>query len=280
VPEFLIRIIWGAFMLPFFFCSLFAASFSIEDSYNSFYLSPELFKEWTKNNSDSYDKDIFLAQWYLPAEGRKYGRRIFTNKITSYANSNVFYAYLYVDAKSKTSFNIVASGVKQGIVKINGREKGTLSLAKETDYSILSFNLSKGVHYIVLSVSEQFASLPIVLLSDRKIELSEKRGFDSNVSSSVSVATFKSKIPEDVFALHRELYDNFCFPFSGDSAKDIDEFLKIALPSEKGTSIIGLLSVMEKDSSAEDELKKAGFDEDSLLWWKEQFKKRKVCSND
>lgn len=275
----MLSLILRGVLLPLIFFITFQADAksSTGDLYNVFYLDLKSYDEWVKSDRNNTFKDIFIKLYNLPAKNRrKFSNSLNLKVIDSFSDDKVNTAYTYLEFKSRTSVDFVIWGIKSGSVKINGSKKGDIDIKNDTGFALLKGTFEKGVYFVSVKIVERFKGVPIIVLSNKKVETAQ-RGFNRKADCSAKTFNVKAGYPEvDVSGL----YSGFCFPYA--DAKDKRIFYNLTLRThdiEKTDSslLYGLFQLKNSEHSIQ-ELKKQGFTEKQLDWWKERIYKEEVCS--
>ncbi len=262
--------------LIFFISFNIYAEKSADDLYSVFYSDGESYSKWLKSDRNNTFKDIFISLYNLPEKNRrKYSHNVDIKVLDSFSDKKTNNAYTYLEFSDRTSVNFVIWGIKSGSIKINGAERGDIKINKDTGFALLKGTFEKGVYFISFMIEERFKGVPVIILSDKKVRTSE-RGFNRNAASSVRIYTIKARYPEIEFSA---LYSGFCFPYGKetDRAMFYSLSLKKDFPEKSGPLLYDLLQLTLNDKSFS-KLKKIGFSEKELKWWKEQLFKKEVCS--
>ncbi|MFO7734989.1 MAG: hypothetical protein R6W70_02105 [bacterium] len=240
--------------------------------FNVFYQKPSDYDSWLSKHRRSIAKDIFMAKYRLPAKKLRHFSHRYRPELLKSFSDNTKYFYLYINSRKNHFETLVVSGVKKGSLWVNGVARGALSLKKSLDYSVIELNLSKGVFFFVFRIEEKFEDFPITVLSKKKLNLSENRGFTSKAKAEVKISNiFTEKTEKQDFFL--KLYRGFCFPAPDMKSSGNTDFYG---RKNHGVLIEYLAAARFKD---EDEavLSKTGFSKKQLNWWKNMFNNKKVC---
>jgi hypothetical protein len=264
-------------LLPFFFitATLFA-DVSLSSHYEVFYMDTAQYDKWVNSERNDHFRDIFISAYNLPSKGkRKFSHKLDVKSMKSYS-TDLEYAYLYIDAKSRMNFSIIISGIKKGEVSVNGSKRGDISVQKDTGYSTVSGVLEKGVYFLSIKMSERFEHVPLIALSDTRLAISARKGFNRDASAKVSVANFAGK---GIDGIYSDMYKSFCFPHTGDSDEKRTAYYFAANKNRREGSdlLIDILSRPAKDKNAFEKLTKTGFSATQILWWQENFFTKEVC---
>lgn len=263
----------GALLLPVFFYTLILTA---EDFFQcSFYQKPNSFVSFLKTNRHSRKKDLLINRYHLPLSGRVYKYDFPVKKVESFTDGKENY-YIYLKCRSKCSYSILFSGIAKGTVSINGSKRGNIDLKSVSDYSLLTLNLSKGIYFFSLVVKEKYQNFPITILSDKRVKISAKRGFNRDAKAFAVLKNINISKNNSIF--EDELYKSFCFPFCSFSKDSLNaEINSIDFSEYSGafdaTPIIVLLSRVAYDKDVFNYLKKLGFTNSDLDWWKIKSKK-------
>ncbi len=267
----------GGLLLPLFFIFFsLSAEESLYDYFKIFYDDPKLYSKWINQEKNNIFKDLFINIYHMPTLNKRAFVHPANLKITKGMAGKDSFGYLYLEFDRHTDVEIVFFGVKSGEITVNGRPRGKISLKKETDYARLKGSFEKGVYFVSLRVSEEFFRIPLTVLSKSKLTDS-KRGFTKSAASTLRVENTVSKIDGTSFAT---LFSRFCFPYPEDSREsgtlyfDIQQSKNIR-PDSK--AMISLLYASAFDDGAAKELKKIGFSDENLAWWKDKFINKGVC---
>jgi hypothetical protein len=271
-----VTIIRGA-LLPFFFITttLFA-DVSLSSHYEVFYMDIEQYDKWVNLERNDHFRDVFISAYNLPSRGRrKFSHKLDVKSMKSYSTDQE-YAYIYIDAQSRTSFSIIISGIKKGEVSVNGSKRGNISVEKDTGYSTVSGVLEKGVYFLSIRIFERFEAIPLIALSDNRLTPSVRKGFNRDASAKVSVINFAGK---GVDGIYSDMYKSFCFPYteSNDEKRTAYYFTVNKKHCEGSGLLIDVLSRPAKDKAAFEKLTKTGFSATQIIWWQESFFTREVC---
>lgn len=245
----------------------------LPDFFSVFYQKPSNYDSWVSKHRRSIAKDIFMSRYRLPAKKeRRFSHRYRPELLKSFSDDTKYF-YLYINSRKNHSETLVVSGVKKGTLWVNGVERGSLSLKKSLDYSVIGLNLSRGIFFFVFRVDEEFENFPIMVLSKKKLHLSENRGFTAKAKADIKIRNvFTEKTENQDFFL--KLYKGFCFPAPDmDSARNTDFYGR----KDDGVLIEYLAAARFRDEAAT-MLAKAGFSKKQTDWWKNMFNNKKVCS--
>ncbi len=258
-----------------------SASTDLEKYYEIFYSEPGEYDNWLRSDKNDSFKDIFIASYRLPEKGvRKFSYDMQLRKIKSYSTDKE-YAYAYIEVKRRTSFEMLISGIKKGKITINGAERGQISIDQESGYTIVKGVFEQGVYFFSIKINERFYGIPVIALSNRELPWSERRGFNRAASANVSIVNVNGKASGSDYA---GLYKSFCFPHMNDKAEKREVFFKMVnrkkFDREGKNFLITVLSKLLYDEAAENQLKKIGFAEEQIVWWRENFLKGEVCKYD
>jgi hypothetical protein len=266
----------GALLPLFFLCfSLFAES-SLNDYFQVFYQKPESFSAWLKKDKKDNFKDVFINLYNLPAlKARKFTHEHKVKEIPG-LSGKTSYVYFYFEFESRTDAELLFYGIKNGEISVNGMSRGRISVLSDRGYSVLKGTYEKGIYFISVEVIEKNDNTGIVVLSDKKLKNSEKRGFTKSAKSTLSVRNFDNSDKSGTFSM---LFGSFCFPYFENIAGSRDVFFEILNKNEKIESrllIAQLYSSKENEKSSK-LLKKIGFLDKNLNFWQEKFLNREVC---
>jgi hypothetical protein len=273
----------GAFLLPFFFLSV--ISLSGEDGlsgyYTVFFTDIDKYEKWVSADKNDRFKDIFISLYYLPDKGK----RIFSNeielKIIDSYSKNESYGYFYTEIASQTPVEFIIYGIRKGEITINGSKKGDIKIDNETGYSHLKGTFEKGVYFVSVKIEKKMEGLPVRVLSNKKLRLSEGKGFTKDASCRFSLTNVSKKTSGDFFS---NLYKSFCFPYNNADKDSKELFFSIStrkdLTEIRSNKLIYFLYSLAGRSSVEEKLKKTGFSSIQIDWWKKSFFEREVCFNE
>jgi len=252
------------------------AQTSISELYDVFYKDIKSYVKWVKSDRQNTFKDIFIDLYNLPLKNkRKYSNDVKIKVIKGLSNSSIHNAYMYLEFNQRKSVNLVIWGVKKGSIKINGAIRGKIDIDHDTGFSLLKGTFEKGVYFISINITERFVGVPVKVLSDKKLRMS-KRGFNRNAACTTKLYNIKARYPKVDLS---SIYSGYCFPYSKD--EDRETFYSLTLKkdfSAKSTKSLffGLYSLTVNDKRKSD-LKKLGFDEDMIKWWKKRLFEKEVC---
>lgn len=248
----------------------------ISELYDVFYSDMKSYEKWLKSDRNNTLKDIFINLYNLPANGkRKYSDNIKVKVQKGLSDNKVQNAYTYLEFNERSNVNLVIWGIKKGTVKINGAERGAISIDSDTGFAVLKGVFEKGAYFISFNIKKRFPGVPVKVISDKKVKISQ-RGFNRNAACSVKLYNIKPRYPEVDLS---GLYSGFCFPYSNENYREIFYalILKKEFQSDSKDSLfynLYSLTVNDKNKSI---LKKAGFNEEQIDWWKKQLFEKEVC---
>ncbi|MBP5406761.1 hypothetical protein J6Z19_06400 [bacterium] len=271
----------GSFVLPFFFFCFYAfAESSLSDYFEVFYQKPEAYSVWLKNDKKDTFKDIFISLYDLPAsKARKFSHAQKVEEIQGFSGK-ASYVYFYFEFESRTDAGLLFYGIKNGEVSVNGMKRGTISVLSDRGYSVLKGTYEKGIYFVSVKVTEKNDKTGIVVLSDKKLKNSEKRGFTKSAKSALSVKNFDNSDKSGTFSA---LFSTFCFPYFEDIADSREVFFEILGKNsdvEKKNPLILLLYSAKNDGKYSKTLKKLGFSDKNLSAWQENFLNKGVCNHE
>ncbi len=262
--------------LLFFYITSYASGFEVlKSNYAFFYHTPAKVKKWLKSSKNSIEKDIFIQDYHLPSKYRKFKYKIPVKILNSFY-SNKKYIYLYIEANKSQHFKLIFSGIKKAEILINGAKRGKIDLKTPFNYSLANISLKSGVYFILIEIDKFFKNIPVLILSNKKLTLSKKRGFTLSSYSSATIYNISKNISikKDFFG---KFYKGFCFP-SKEEKNNFFFHKKIDLSNkQKQTPLIQALffSCSKKYRNI---LHSLGFNNKALDWWKESFRKKRICS--
>ncbi|HPA55865.1 MAG TPA: hypothetical protein PLX56_00710 [bacterium] len=270
----------GALLLPFFFLSFnsLKGDDGLSNYYALFFSDADKYDKWLATDKNDRFKDIFISLYYLPDKGK----RIFSNEIElriidSYSK-NESYGYFYAEIGSQTPVEFIIYGIKKGEISINGSKKGDIKIENETGYSHLKGTFEKGVYFVSVKIEKKMDGLPVKVLSNKKLKLSEGRGFTKDAASRFFLTNISKKSVRNIFS---KLYKGFCFPYNNTDSDSKELFFSIStrkdLTEVRSNKLIYFLSSLAGRSSVEEKLKKIGFSSIQIDWWKKSFFEREVC---
>lgn len=248
----------------------------ISELYDVFYNDINSYKKWLKSDRSNTIKDVFINLYNLPANGeRKYSNNVKIKVHEGLSDGNIQNAYSYLEFNERSNVNLVIWGIREGTVKINGAERGTISKDSDTGFALLKGVFEKGAYFISFNIKKRFAGVPVKVLSDKKVKISQ-RGFNRKAVCSVKLYNIKPKYPEVNLS---DLYRGFCFPYSKENYRKTFYTLmlkKESQPDNRNSLFYNLyaLTVNDKNKS---KLEKVGFDEKQIKWWKKQLFEKEVC---
>lgn len=264
--------------LLFVFCAfpiLAATPTSYVDLYRVFHMPFSEVSGWLKKDQSDRLKDVFLARYHLPLAGRGGVRQISVDTVKSY-NGGQEYASIYIEAPKKETYVFFVSGILRGTVAVNGEQKGVLSASDPFGHLTIELTVEPGVYSVLFSFEPGHRNAPLVILADREVTPSS-RGFTKKFRSSVKIK--QRSFPGGELA--GWLYDKNIFPVPQDDEKGQKAwggaFGKASGPFvyEEKQSLAVLLRNMG-DDKAKATLKKAGFTEEMLTWWRERLSREEV----
>lgn len=267
----------GGLLLPLFFIFFsLSAEESLYDYFRIFYDDPKLYSKWIGQEKNNIFKDFFVNIYHLPSQKKRSFVYPAELKITRGMAGKDSFGYLYLEFDRHTDVEIVFFGIKSGEITVNGSSRGRISLKKETDHAKLKGSFEKGVYFVSVRVSEEFPKIPLTVLSKTKLAAS-KRGFTKSAASNLRVENTVSKVDGTRFAA---LFNRFCFPYPEENSEsgrlyfDMQQSKNI---KPAAVTMISLLYASSFDDNAVRELKKLGFSDESLAWWKEKLLNRGLC---
>jgi len=248
----------------------------IRELYDVFYNDMESYEKWLKSDRNNTFKDVFINLYNLPENGkRKYSNNVKIKVQKGLSDDSIHNAYTYLEFNKRSNVNFVIWGIKKGTVKINGAQRGTISINSDTGFVVLKGVFEKGAYLISFNIKKRFAGVPLKVLSDKKVKISP-RGFNRKAACSVKLYNIKPKYPE-VDLSH--LYRGFCFPYSKENHREMFYALMLKKefqPNSRNSLFYNLYSLTVNDKN-KSRLKKAGFDEKQINWWKKQLFEKEVC---
>jgi hypothetical protein len=270
----------GALLLPFFFLSFnsLKGDDGLSNYYALFFTDMDKYDKWVANDKNDRFKDIFISLYYLPHKGK----RVFANeielKIIDSYSKNESYGYFYVETGSQTPVEFIIYGIKKGDITINGSKKGNIKIENETGYSYLKGTFEKGVYFVSVKIEKRMEGLPVKVLSNKKLKMSEGKGFTKDAACRFSLTNVSKRTSSDLFS---KLYKSFCFPYNNADNDSKELFFSIStrkdLTEIRSDKLIYFLSSLAGRSSVEEKLKKTGFSSMQIDWWKKSFFEREVC---
>jgi hypothetical protein len=265
------------FLSLIFFCiNINASGFDVlKSNYSVFYKRIKPFKKWLRTNKNSIEKDIFIQYYHLPSLMRKFKYKLPVELLESFY-SNQKYIYLYIEAKKDERFKIVFSGIKQAKLLINGAKRGVIELKTPFNYALVDFAFKSGVYFVLIEIDKLFNSIPVLLLSNKKLNFSQKRGFTLNSYSRATIYNITKNITSknDFFG---KFYKGFCFP---EKTENANFFFHQNSPLLIKDSKIFILEALFFSCSKKyrNILEFLGFKNKMLRWWQESFRKKRICS--
>lgn len=277
------RFFRGALLLPFFFLSVISLSAEdgLSDYYSVFFTDIDKYDKWVGKDKDNRFKDIFISLYNLPDKGRRIFQNEIELKIIESYSKNESYGYFYVEAASSMPVEFIIYGIRKGEIRINGSKKGDIKIESETGYSHLKGTFEKGVYFVSLKIEKQMEGLPVKILSNKKLKLSEGKGFTKDASCQFSMMNVSKRSAGDIFS---KLYESFCFPYNNTDSDSKELFFSIStrkdLTDIRSNKLIFFLYSLAGRSSVEEKLKKTGFLQSQIDYWKKSFFEREVCFNE
>lgn len=259
-------------MLPLFLSTLFAADYS--DLYAVFDMPVNHYRKWAQKDKRSYLKDLFIWRYRLPHNSRKFDNHIPVVKVKSVAKENRSYYYAYLNIKRHRSLKLLLQGVKKGSLMINGEPRGEITGESYMDYAVIQAGFVPGRYLFSISCEDCSDIVTPLLISNQKIEISEKRAFNSRTSASIKIINAKKK-GSPLFEI---LYQGWCFPSEKESKMEF--YLKKTYDKQKKKQrekTLFEILVHAQDRSAVTSLKKAGFSDSMIKWWRNMTQKKTVC---
>ena len=270
-------ILKGSFLLPliFFYFYSFAES-SLNDYFQVFYQKPEAFSAWLKKDKKDSFKDVFISLYNLPSlKARKFDNAQKVKEIQG-LSGKTSYLYFYFEFESRTDAELLFYGIKSGEISVNGMSRGRISVSSDRGYSVLKGTYEKGIYFVSVEITGKNENTGIVVLSDKKLKTSEKRGFTKSAKSTLSVKNFDNPDKSGTFSM---LFRAFCFPYFEEIPASKEVFFEM-LNKEKGTEnklLISLLFSSKENEKSLKSLKKAGFSDKNIDFWQEKFLNKEVC---
>lgn len=266
----------GALLPLFFLCfSLFAES-SLNDYFQVFYQKPDSYSVWLKKDKKDNFKDVFINLYNLPAfKARKFTHEHKAEEIQGFSGKTS-YVYFYFEFESHTDAELLFYGIKNGEISVNGMSRGKISVSSDRGYSVLKGTYEKGIYFVSVKIIEKNDMTGIVVLSDKKLKNSEKRGFTKSAKSTLSVKNFDNSDKSGTFSM---LFNTFCFPYFENITDSKDVFFGILGKNEKIESklLIAQLYSSKEDEKTSKSMKKIGFSDKNLIFWQEKFLNKGVC---
>lgn len=271
----------GSFLLPlFFFCFNIYAQDSLGAYYQLFYQGTKEYSKWLETEKNDHFKEIFAELYRLPQSSvRKYSRPVKFKELDG-ISGKTSYLYIYIEAEQRMSAGILFYGIEKGEVSVNGSRRGKIDLQSDRGYALLQGTYEKGVYFISVKINEKNKRTGITVLSDKKLKISEKRGFTRDAASSLEVKNLDSKDKSGAFS---RLFSTFCFPHTEEAAGTRETFFDIVFKNPKEHSkktLVELLISSKNDKKSLSELKKLGFSDKNLNWWQEHFLQKGVCEHE
>jgi hypothetical protein len=267
----------GAFLLPFFFMHYTLSASSIEGYFNVFYSDLNHYDQWLKEDMKDYFKDIFISAFNLPSSNNRKFRHDAQFKIINSYTNDEDYAYVYLDFKTRTSVELIVSGVEKGELNVNGAKRGEISVENDSDYTHISAVFEKGVYFVSIKINKRFNNIPVVALSNRQLSLSKRRGFNRTASANIRVANLKGTLVPGIYS---SLFKSFCFPYFKNNDDKRDLFFSVLNKNEEsmeGFTLLGALFKSVKENETVSKLTNKGFSIENLSWWKDKILKNEVC---
>lgn len=273
-------IVKGSILLPLFFFYFYSfAESSLNDYFQVFYQKPENYSLWLKKDRKDHFKDIFINLYNLPAlKARKFVNEQKVKEIQG-LSGKTSYLYFYFEFESRTDAELLFYGIKSGEISVNGMSRGRISVSSDRGYSILKGTYEKGIYFVSVEITEKNESTGIVVLSDKKLKISEKRGFTKSAKSTLSVKNFDNSDKNGTFSM---LFRTFCFPYFEDIAASKQVFFEM-LTKERETEnklLISLLFSSKESEKSSKLLKKTGFSDKNTGFWQEKFLNKEVCRDE
>lgn len=267
----------GALLPLFFLCfSLFAEN-SLNDYFQVFYQKPESFSAWLRKDQKDNFKDVFISLYNLPAlKARKFGNAQKVKEIQG-LSGKTSYIYFYFEFESRTDAELLFYGIKNGEISVNGMSRGRISVSSDRGYSVLKGTYEKGIYFVTVEIIEKNENTGIVVLSDKKLKNSEKRGFTKSAKSTLAVKNSDNPDKSGTFSM---MFRTFCFPYFEDIAASREVFFEISgkeNENENKQLLISLLHSSKENEKSSKTLKKIGFSDKNLNFWQENFLNKEVC---
>lgn len=270
----------GALLPLFFLCFSIYAESSLNDYFQVFYQKPEAFSAWLKKDKKDDFKDVFINLYNLPSlKARKFANPQTVKEIQGFSG-NTSYVYFYFEFEGRTDAELLFYGIKRGEIAVNGMKRGTISVSSDRGYSVLKGTYEKGIYFVSVKIAEKNERTGIVVLADKKLKNSEKRGFTKSAKSNLSVKNFDNSDKSGTFSM---LYSTFCFPYFEETGNSRELFFELAGKNGEtsgGTPLIARIHSANVDDKSLKLLKKIGFADKNLNWWRENFLKNGVCGNE
>ena len=267
----------GALLPLFFLCFSLYAGNSLEDYYKVFYLKPEKYNDWLKTDKNDSFKDVFAALYELPhSKVRKFANSPEFKEIQG-LSSKESYIYLYIEIAARTEASILFYGIKNGEVSVNGMKRGKIAVLSDRGYAILKGTYEKGIYFISVKIGEKNEKTGIVVLSDKNLKNSVKRGFTKSATSTLTVKNVDNSDKSNAFSI---LYKSFCFPYFDDVPASRELFFEMVENISETSDNKSLISLIYSSKSSKDSvksLKRLGFTEKNLEIWQENLLKKGVC---